>query len=332
MFNSSILDLIIFLSFTYFIGSLMLSAINESIAAGLQTRAKDLKKTLQNLLFDSQWKTFVKGNIFESQHIKSLMNNAKQFPSYIPAQNFILTIIEQIGQGNYTKQNITAGINNSPLPASMKNVLHDLWQKAQANISATQTEMAAFEKEIENYYNNAMERATGWYKRKIRRILLIMGFVLAAFLNIDTIKITNDALKDKKRLAEAVDKIVDDLPALQPGQSVTVNASGDSATITESTDTSLVRLDSLGKATTDKIKNLKISYNEKGGYKMGYEASKYFNDWWNEESGLLGLFLKILGLIITAFALQLGSNYWFDLLNKAVNMRATGKKPNEEKT
>jgi hypothetical protein len=329
MFNSPILNLVILLSFTYFIGSLMLSAIHESIAAGLKVRGRDLKKTLQNLLNDPQWTAFVKGSIFKSQHIQSLMNNAKQFPSYIPAQNFVLTIIEQIGHGSYTAANITAGIANSPLPASMKQVLNDLWQQAGSSVTATQTQLAAFETRLENYYNNAMERATGWYKRKTRRMLLVIGFLLAALLNIDTIKITNDALNDKNKLVETVDNIVKLMPDLKPGEAIAITVGADTAEIAVTTDSSaVIKPDSVIKAGGEKIKKLQFVYNETGGYQMGYKTGKYFNDWWDKNgNGPKVLFFKLLGLLITCFALQLGSNYWFDLLNKTVNMRATGKKP-----
>lgn len=40
--------------------------------------------------------------------------------------------------------------------------------------------------------------------------------------------------------------------------------------------------------------------------------------------------LKLLGILITAFALSLGANFWFDLLKKLVSIREAGKKPEEE--
>lgn len=325
MFNSPILDLVILLSFTYFVGSLMLTAINESISAGLKTRAKDLKVALENLLFDGDWKKFAKDKVFASQHIKSLMKNQKQFPSYIPAQNFVLTIIEQIKSENFTKANVLKGIEEAKLPDAMKNVLKDLWAKAQANTSVAQNELASFEKGIENFYNNAMDRASGWYKRKTRRIIIVTGFILSAILNIDTIKITNDALSDKSRLAKTVDNIIASLPDLSKDESIKINAGNDTIRITHYN-----HIDTLVKSTATKIKDLQIIYDERGGYQMGYGKGKYFNDWWADKNGVRVFLLKILGLLITAFALQLGSNYWFDLLNKTVNLRATGKKPDEK--
>jgi hypothetical protein len=38
----------------------------------------------------------------------------------------------------------------------------------------------------------------------------------------------------------------------------------------------------------------------------------------------------ILGWLITAFAVSLGAPFWFDLLNKFINVRASGKAPEEE--
>ena len=37
-----------------------------------------------------------------------------------------------------------------------------------------------------------------------------------------------------------------------------------------------------------------------------------------------------LGWLITAFAVSMGAPFWFDLLNKFVNIRASGKAPEEE--
>jgi len=43
-------------------------------------------------------------------------------------------------------------------------------------------------------------------------------------------------------------------------------------------------------------------------------------DWWN----------KLAGLALTAFAVSLGAPFWFDLLNRFMNIRAGGKSPEEK--
>lgn len=41
---------------------------------------------------------------------------------------------------------------------------------------------------------------------------------------------------------------------------------------------------------------------------------------------------KILGWLITAFAISLGAQFWFDTLGKIVGLRSSGKKPDDKKS
>ena len=40
--------------------------------------------------------------------------------------------------------------------------------------------------------------------------------------------------------------------------------------------------------------------------------------------------MKIGGFVVTIMALSFGAPFWFDMLNKVVNLRAAGKKPEEK--
>jgi hypothetical protein len=43
----------------------------------------------------------------------------------------------------------------------------------------------------------------------------------------------------------------------------------------------------------------------------------------------MGIFEKILGLLLTIIAISLGAPFWFDMLNKIVNLRSAGRSPEE---
>ena len=43
--------------------------------------------------------------------------------------------------------------------------------------------------------------------------------------------------------------------------------------------------------------------------------------------GIYDWLAKILGYLVTALAISLGAPFWFDLLRKIVNVRASGAKP-----
>ena len=48
-------------------------------------------------------------------------------------------------------------------------------------------------------------------------------------------------------------------------------------------------------------------------------------------SFLLSFILGLPGIVLTALALLLGAPFWFDMLNKLINVRNSGKKPTETK-
>src|SRR5258708_39669674 len=111
MFNSSAIDLVIVLSFTYFIGSLMISAINEAVAGGGRWRSNHLEASLKLLLFDSDWANFVDQQLMKSPHIESLMKAPGKYPAYIPAKNFVQALIGIMGAANYTSAGLPQAIS-----------------------------------------------------------------------------------------------------------------------------------------------------------------------------------------------------------------------------
>lgn len=300
MFSSNVINLVIFLSFTYFIGSIILSAINEAISGVLRSRANDLKKTMENLFFESGWKGYIRNEFSRTPTMQSLMKSKGRYPAYIPPASFVQAIICELNVDNYKPEKLMDELKaNTSLPKNFRQVLINLYAQSEENIPR-------FEEKVEAFYNNAMDRATGWYKKKARRTLLILGFLLSVILNIDTIKIVNDALADKEKLNKAVDNIAANLPRLDSLRSLTV------------TDTSI----EVTVSSAREIGNTaRLEFEQTTGYSLGYSD---FKKEWSDN-----FLLKLLGVLITAFALQLGSNYWFDILNKTVNIRATGKRPVE---
>lgn len=318
MFNSPILNLVILLSFTYFIGSLMLSAINEFIAAIFRMRQNHLKEALGKFFFSNSWKVFIDEKFIKSPQIQSLMKAVDKYPAYISASNFVSVLIEQIGPANFNTTNLSAAITASTLPQEMKTVLATLLAKSQ-------NKLEDFEKELEKFYDEAMDRVTGWYKRKVRTIMFFVGIALSVTLNIDTLKISNDALSNPERLDKIADNITTEMSRMErANDSIRIkDASG--KVIAELN----IKMDTTTNGTTGKaesnLKELKITYEQTTGYQLGYKKFDDFVKDWQEN-----YFEKIMGILITVFALQLGANYWFDLLNKFINLRAAGKKPEQE--
>ena len=171
-----------------------------------------------------------------------------------------------------------------------------------------------------------MDRTTGWYKKDVRKILLVIGFIISVALNIDTIKIANDTLRDPKYLSKTADQIAAHLSQIQvQNDSIVVKDSAGTVFYTTSGQYTTTPKDSVSlNMLMNRAQNLKVVYEQSTGYKLGYSGD--FKTEWRKN-----FLLKLLGVLITTFALQLNANYWFDLMNRAVNIRAAGNKPDDSK-
>ncbi|NNV56152.1 hypothetical protein [Limnovirga soli] len=150
-------------------------------------------------------------------------------PAYISAQNFskvVVDLLKGFGQVNTNDvQTINNSINNGTIFKIPINISSDIGNPAvkaiiqQGNaglINALDTvqintdtalflrslwlesgaDLEKFRSKLEDWFNDTMERCSGWYKRYTRLVLFIVGFVIAVAFNVDTIAINRILSKD----------------------------------------------------------------------------------------------------------------------------------------
>ena len=185
MFGSYILDVAIGLVFVYMLLSLLCSTINEQVITRiLSLRAKTLETGIKNMLNDPKRELTMK--IYENPLIKGLSQNAAsgkaRKPSYIPSDIFAHAVMAlDVVQANKN----TPDIQNSPVPQALALII----QKANGDSAK---ELAY----IEHWYNDTMDRVSGWYKRNVQIIIFILGFVIVVGLNVDTLAIITNLSND----------------------------------------------------------------------------------------------------------------------------------------
>jgi hypothetical protein len=139
-------------------------------------------------------------------------------PSYIEPENFSSTIIKILRGKDYN------GLNSQmqeifktlyPSPSLQNQALQDpiiivgqidpvtatikpetLDHLRQLYIDS-QKDIEKFKALLAGWFNEMMDRTNGWYKRQIKRILFFIGFAIAIWGNVDTIKIYKILAKDK---------------------------------------------------------------------------------------------------------------------------------------
>ena len=187
---------------------------------------------------------------------------------------------------------------------------------------------------VENWYNDAMDRVGGWYKQKTQIVIFAVALIVCTALNIDAIKISETLWRDialRQALVEMASSTdITSLMAQQPAEQRTPTAEDDKSP--ELPD-SQVEADT---ATTraDAIKGIEQSARTAGAL-IGQIRELHLPIGWKKPDGqwavagfgFMEWLVKILGILITTFAGSLGAPFWFQLLNKIVDLRAAGKQP-----
>nr|MDP9120535.1 hypothetical protein [Acidobacteriota bacterium] len=92
--------------------------------------------------------------------------------------------------------NFQAAVYRLP-PGHTKETLLVLIDKAKRGSAAAEDHGARLRAEVEGWFNDAMDRVGGWYKRWTQKILLLLGIVLVCLLNADTILLVHHLSIDK---------------------------------------------------------------------------------------------------------------------------------------
>jgi hypothetical protein len=311
MFGSTVLEIAIGLTLVYLLLSLICSAINEWIASLLALRANTLLEGIKNLLDDPERAR----TLYEHPLIDAFARSARfraiakkdGKPAYIASDLFARALLDilSISPAASTSSSpppVSSGVvtptTSAPVPTLQETLAalpdSELKEALLALARDVGNDVVAFRLNVEAWYNHAMDRVSGWYKRKVQVILIILGLLLSALLNVDTIVI-GDALLENTAMREALVAVAEET-ASQP-----LPPSGDdpSARVAE------VR---------QQIETLQLP--------IGWAGV-------TRPQGIAEWFQKVAGILVTGVAVSLGAPFWFDVLSKLVNVRASGEKPKE---
>ncbi len=289
----AMLDVAIALIFVFLVLSLIVTAVNELIAQLFSLRARGLRGGIERLVADDNFTA-----LLETTGIYQLgaASKSKRGPSYLSGRNFALAVIEAAGDPEKVSDrlnDITGTLEALPTKSKFRDALVTV-------TAAAKDDTEAKLKAIGDYFDEAMERAGGVYKRWMQLCSLAIGIVLAVALNADAIHVARETWRDEALRAQLV-------AAAQEMMEVYV----------EATDY------------PEEMADVEANLSALRPFPIGWDASRISlsgeslaYDW--------ELWLsKIVGLLITGFATMLGAPFWFDLLSKFMKIRASGKTPTE---
>jgi hypothetical protein len=308
MFGSVMLDVLIGLVLVFLLLSLMCSAIREVIAGWTRVRSKLLADGIGELLRNDE--VLIRA-FYEHPNIWSLyrgdLDSAREqqrLPSYIPSRAFAMTLLDIAARGRDSSlaiqaspeatvlsvQSVRRGIGNLGNPFVQRVVLSALDNAGES------VERAAAG--IETWFNSAMERVSGRYKKDTQRILFAIGVAMTVVLDVNALAIGRQLYRDPAKREAAV------AMAGAVAKEGVPRASTDSQA-----QMAMRRLDSLG---------LPEAW-------AGVTVTGMWPD--PAEWTVIGTHVTSswFGWLITAFAISFGAPFWFDALGKLIAIRSTVK-------
>ncbi|HEX5735735.1 MAG TPA: hypothetical protein VF131_23105 [Blastocatellia bacterium] len=341
LLGSNLLEVAIGMIFVYLLLSLLCSALSELIESLIKFRARDLEKGVGKLLNNPE----LTKNFFNHPLIKPLGEK----PSYIPARTFTLTLWNLATTEAAKGKEISAGVTQDL--KAIRDLIASLDGEKNGNIKASLltlideagNDINRARANIEGWYNDAMDRVSGWYKRRVHWILMVIGLLAAGILNIDTITVTRTLWYDdtlRKSVVTAADTYVKGnqpppTQAAPPPQGGPV-VPKDAANPAEQAKDALKRVNDvqaeinrlalpIGWIHEPKANDPKYA-DDKENAEYNKDLEAYLTDPRRfPENNFASWFLKVLGILFTALAVSQGAPFWFDLLNKFIVIRSTVK-------
>ena len=333
MFNSDVLDVAIGLALVYALLSLLATTLGELISRALALRSATLVDAIRNVLANTDGQllaAFWKHPLIQTLSLKKSTTSAvegsdkpadippkslgqgRDMPSYIPSNLFALALLDavrgQTGKGEFTTSaEVRLAIDALKDPEVRRLLL--------AVIGIDNTTLEQTQKDLAKWFDVYMERVGGWYKRKTQVIVLVLGLALAALLNADSLTIANALLANPTLRASVVNI------AAEYVQNPPVAGSSEITATVPVTDPQYLA----GKVT--QLANLQGKLASLNLPILWAPADGNVVDPREVPSDATGWFYKILGLLVTGLLVSLGAPFWFDLLNRFVNIRSTGKVP-----
>lgn len=289
MMGSTVLDVMIGVSFIYLFLSLINVTVTEMITNVLKMRAVNMEQWVNKVLEDPA----LAEKFYNHPLIKGITQDGKK-PSYIPTRSFAIVLLDIIApiDPKIGSQNIGA------LRDEVSKLPENLQRTMLVHIDAAQHDLEAIRQNIEKWFDDSMERVAGWYKRKSQYIVMGLSFVLAIGLNVDTIALTKRLYNDSSLRAAFV-------------------ASAEA----------IVKEGKEPNGQLDKIKTRLEDMKFPLGWQVP-QSSNWIDGMHAYLVAINRVtFMNIIGWIITAFAVSLGAPFWFDTLGKFINVRSAGVKP-----
>lgn len=311
MFGLETLDVLIGLVTVYLSFGIACTAFVEAISSWMGLRSRNLKDAVEEYFKGSvngskgEDKTFSEA-FYAHPLVQTLSKGKNGLPSYIPTK-IVGQVVESMLNFSETaddlKEVIEALPGETPEDNRIKFLLLEFHAQAKGDVNQ-------FRKAVEDHFDASMERVAGWFKRKTQVVAFVVSAVLVLFANADTVQIARSLASNpeaREKMVLSAQKLLEERKTEE--DKIKSDGEKQGTTLDEAVQKTQAARETYSRAISDM-----------GANRLALGWNKYPQttaDWLS----------KIAGLIITILAVSLGAPFWFQVLQRFVQVRGSGVQP-----
>lgn len=186
MLGSTVLEVAIGLTFCYATLALIVSTLQEALASAFRLRANTLLAGIKSMLNDPRFDGLARAvyaHPLVNPHVDGRDVDERDLPakpSYIEPAHFAIALVDSLWKvpGDFMQ-----------LAASIDAIADPQLRRALQGLYARSHDLMHFQEMLAGWFDNAMARMSGAYKRHQLLISLLLSLLLSILLNIDSIRL-----------------------------------------------------------------------------------------------------------------------------------------------
>ena len=305
MLNSQSLEVAIGLVLIFLLFSLVLTAFREAVEGILKARSRNLERALAELL-DDRAGDGLRKYFYEHPLVSGLFPGQARLTAFADDGKTAGALYERAFKAVKERSNLPSYIPREVFSTVIGDLIRTDKQPSQKFDDAYQAlvrisggDPAATKLALERWFDSAMDRASGWYKRRSQLIVGVTGVVLAVALNVNAVTVAQHLATNQAARAQAVKFAESASPPV---------GSPDPKIQLEDFKTQAAALElPIGWSATERAK-----------FGAAFDGEGFLPK-------LGQLMLLLAGFLIVGLAGMLGAPFWFDVLGKVMVVRSTVK-------
>lgn len=292
--------------------SILASSVLELLESMIRRRSKFLKEAIDKALSDPSLSCNYADLFYKHPQIKTLQQGDKKYPSYINPEVFSEVLID-IVINQYEKEHsvlnqatqkyeLSDTVSEKSKEQRLKEALKAL-QNSDLGVLLnsfrnTSDKIEHLQKKITEWYNAYMERLGGWFKRSTHKLLFVSGFVVAAGINFDLVKITQEIYNNSE--------VRENILVYAESMKLPAEDKPDDEVLKKRIEQNYKDLDSFGLT-------------------LGWSHISC------EDLTIWDCLRMFCGWLLAGVAVTRGSSFWFEAMNKLISLRSAGTRSDPKK-